>query len=102
MEHKLRLVAPKSLLDLLGHPIESGGELLLIFARHPDVGALWNFRLHNRSAIGRVHGKYGSNNVLFVFHVAGSSETEHTRVGVKPPVISEGTIGQVLLKHLYG
>ena len=66
MEHELRLVAPKFLLDLLGHPIESGGELLLIFARHPDTGALLDFDLNDRRAVGRVQGKYGSNYVLFV------------------------------------
>src|SRR5215218_863756 len=102
MEHELRLVAPKSLLDLLGHPIESGAELLLIFARHPDAGALWNLCLHGRRAVYRVQGKYGSNNVLFVFHVARSSETEHTRYGVTPPVFGEGTIGKILLEHFYG
>src|SRR5215211_4108157 len=102
MEHELRLVAPKSFLDLLGHPIESGGELLLIFARHPDAGALWDFGLNRRRAVGRVQGKYGSNNVLFVFHVTRSSETEHTRYGVTPPVFGEGTIGKILLEHFYG
>src|SRR5215216_6147912 len=99
MEHELRFVAPKFLLDLLGHPIESSGELLLILARHPDTGALWDFRLNDRRAVGRVQGKNDSNNVLFIFHVARSSETEHTRVGVTPPVLSEGTIGQILLDH---
>src|SRR5919199_446728 len=99
MEHELRSVAPKFLLDLLGHPIESGGELLLIFARHPDACTLWNFRLHDRRSVGRVQGKYGSNDVLFILHVARSSETEHTRVGVTPPVLSQGTIGQILLEQ---
>jgi len=102
MEHEFRLVAPKFFLDLLGHPIESGGELLLIFARHPDTGALLDFGLNDRRAVGRVQGKYGANNVLFVFHVARGSETEDTRYGVTPPVFGEGTIGQILLEHFYG
>ena len=90
MEYKFGLVTVKLLLDTVGHPIEPCGDLLLISARHPHTGALWDFRLYGRRTVGRVHGKYRSNNILFVFHVAGSSETEHTRYGVTPPVLSEG------------
>src|ERR671911_1080281 len=104
MEHELRFVACKFLLDLLGHPIESGGELLLIFARHPDAGTLWDFGLNDRRAVGRVQGKYGANNVLFVFDVAGSSETEHTRYRVVDPVAiaCEGLLWQILPEYFQG
>jgi hypothetical protein len=96
------VVASEFLPDMVGHPIEPGSDLLLISTRHPDPGAFWDLRLNGRRAVGRIYGEYGSNNVLFVFHVAGSSETEHTRDSVTPPVSSEGTTGKILLEHFQG
>jgi hypothetical protein len=89
MEYEFRLGIPKLLLDLSGHQIESGCDLLLISAREPDAGALLDFCCKGQRALGLIHGKYSSKNVVLVFHVAGSSETERKRVSKAcPPVVS--------------
>jgi hypothetical protein len=73
-----------------------------ISAREPDARALLDLRWYGDRSVGHPNFRYASNHVLFVFHVAWSSETEHTRYGVTPPVFSEGTFGQILLEHFQG
>src|SRR5215204_1335408 len=82
------------LLDLLGHPIEACGDLLLVPAREPDARAFWDLRLYGDRSVGHLHRGYASNDVLLIFHVARSFETEGKRYGVTHPV---AVVGEGLL-----
>src|ERR671910_225859 len=76
----------KLVLDLSGHPIKPSGEFLLVSGREPDTRSFWDFCLNGDLAVGHPHRRHASNHVLLVFHVAGGSETESKRYGVKLPV----------------
>src|SRR5215212_1278719 len=94
LQDEFGFLTPKLLLDLFGHAIEPCGDLLLISAREPDARALLDLRLYGHRAVGQVQLRYASNDVLFVFDVAGSPETQRKRYGVMHPVaiVSEGMI----------
>src|ERR687897_1701969 len=99
LEHEFGLLAPELLLDLPSHPIEPSSDFLLVSAREPDTRTLLDLRLYGDRSVGHLHCRYASDDVLFVFHVAGSSETERKRYGVRQPVciLSEGLLWQILL-----
>src|SRR5918997_3503720 len=86
LQDKFGFLSPKLLLDLSGHAIEPSGDLLLISAREPNARALLYLTLYGHRAVGQVQLRYASNYVLFVFDVAGSSETQRKRYGVTQPV----------------
>src|SRR5215203_4714421 len=104
LEDEFGFLSPELLLDLGGHPIEARADLLLVSAREPDASAFWNLRLYGDGAVGHAHRRHASNNVLLIFHVARSFETERKRNGVTPPVaiVSYGTLRYVLLEHFHG
>src|SRR5215203_3458481 len=99
LKDEFRFGSLKLLLDLSGHPIEPGGEFILVSAREPYARALLDFRLHGDGSVGHLHSRHTSYNVLLVLHVAGSLETERERNGVTHPVaiLDEGMLWQVLL-----
>src|SRR5215216_1016668 len=76
LEHEFGFLTVKLVLDLGCHPIEPIGDLLLVSAREPDARAFWNLRLYGDGAIGHAHNRHASDDVLFVFHVAGSFKTK--------------------------
>src|SRR5829696_8844170 len=90
LEDEFGFGTPKLLLDLLGHPIEACGDLLLVSAREPDARALLDLRLYGDRSVGHFHRGYASNDVLLVLHVAGRFETERKRDGVRHPVAVVG------------
>src|SRR5918995_391281 len=87
-------LTPELLFDLLGHPIEAAGDLLLISAREPDTRSFWDFCLYDNGAVGHPHRGHASNNVLLIFHVVRGFGSECKRYGVTHPVtiFSEGTL----------
>src|SRR5215211_285850 len=94
LEHEFGFLTPELLLDLCGHPIEPCGDLLLVSAREPDARALRDLRLYADGSVGHLHCGYAQGNVLFIFHVARSPETERKRYSVTHPValVSEGML----------
>src|SRR5215218_2794108 len=94
LEDEFGFGTPDLLLDLLGHPIEACGDLLLVTAREPEARALLDLRLHGDRSVGHLHRGYASNDVLLIFHVAGRFETEGKRYGVRHPV---AVVGEGLL-----
>src|SRR5215216_6979594 len=76
LEHEFGFLTVKLVLDLGCHSIEPIGDLLLVSAREPDARAFWNLRLYGDRAIGHAHNRHASDDVLFVFHVAGSFKTK--------------------------
>src|SRR5918998_2157666 len=104
LENEVGLLTPELLLDLGGHPIEPCCEFLLVSAREPDARTILDFCLYGNRSVGHLHCRYASDDVLFVFHVARSFETERQRYGVRHPVqiLSEGLLWQVLLEYFCG
>src|SRR5215203_2934344 len=92
LKDKFGLLTPKLLLDLLGHPLEPSGDLLLISAWEPYTRAFWDLRLYGYGAVGQPNSRYASNDVLLIFHVAGGFGSECKRYGVAHPVaiLNEG------------
>src|SRR5918992_5792325 len=70
LEDEFGFLTPELVLDLSGHPIEPSGEFLLVSGREPDTRSFWDFCLNGDGAVGHLHRRHASNNVLLVFHVA--------------------------------
>src|SRR5215213_5950421 len=86
LKDEFGILTSELLLDLGGHPIEAGSDLLLVSAREPDARAFWDLRLYGDGAVGHAYRRHASNYVLLVFHVARSPETERKRDSVAEPV----------------
>src|SRR5215208_1934746 len=94
LEDEFGSLAPELILDLVRHPVQACGYLLLISTLEPDARALLDLRLYDNGAVGHPHRRHASNNILLVFEVAEGSETQRKRYGIPEPVtlVNEGML----------